>query len=80
MQYATIMYDTQVESLAASRQSGASSEPADAVRAVNALLTQLDALKGHTNVMVRCQTAGLAYTCCAVQRHLGTLVCVTVLL
>ena len=47
----------QVESLAASRQSGASSEPADSVRAVNALLTQLDALKGHSNVMVRCHTA-----------------------
>jgi hypothetical protein len=45
----------QVESLAASRQSGAGSEPADSVRAVNALLTQLDALKGHTNVMVRCR-------------------------
>lgn len=49
----------QVESLAASRQSGASSEPADSVRAVNALLTQLDALKGHANVMVRGHTAGL---------------------
>jgi hypothetical protein len=47
----------QVESLAASRQSGASSEPADSVRAVNALLTQLDALKGHSNVMVGCDTA-----------------------
>lgn len=28
------------------------SEPTDAIRAVNALLTQLDALKRHPNVMV----------------------------
>ena len=62
----------QVESLAASRQSGASSEPADSVRAVNALLTQLDALKGHANVMVRSHTAGLA------QDKLCTLGCTTI--
>lgn len=41
----------QVESLAAARQAGAG-EPADSVRAVNALLTQLDALKSYSNVMV----------------------------
>lgn len=41
----------EVESLAASRQ-GASGEPSDAVRAVNALLTQLDKLKHFENVIV----------------------------
>lgn len=35
----------QVESLAASREAAGSAEPADSVRAVNALLTQLDTLK-----------------------------------
>ncbi|KDD73512.1 hypothetical protein H632_c2102p0, partial [Helicosporidium sp. ATCC 50920] len=43
----------EVESLSASRRAGGSGgEPADAVRAVNALLTQLDALRRHPNVMV----------------------------
>ncbi|KAK9812040.1 hypothetical protein WJX73_000394 [Symbiochloris irregularis] len=43
----------EVESLTSARQSAvAGNEPADAIRAVNALLTQLDALKAHTNVMV----------------------------
>lgn len=43
----------QVESLAAARQAAISgSEPADAVRAVNALLTALDSLKTFSNVMV----------------------------
>ena len=41
----------QVESLAAARQA-AISEPADAVRAVNALLTALDSLKAFPNVMI----------------------------
>lgn len=43
----------QVESLTAARQAAVSgSEPADAVRAVNALLTALDSLKGLPNVML----------------------------
>lgn len=42
----------EVESLAASREAAGSGEPADSIRAVNALLTQLDTLKGHANVMV----------------------------
>lgn len=43
----------QVESLAAARQAAISgSEPADAVRAVNALLTGLDSLSKFPNVMV----------------------------
>jgi hypothetical protein len=41
----------EVESLAATRQTGGG-EPADAVRAVNALLTQLDALRRRSNVVV----------------------------
>ena len=40
-----------VESLAAARKAG-SSEPTDAIRAVNALLTQLDALRRFSNVMI----------------------------
>jgi SpoVK/Ycf46/Vps4 family AAA+-type ATPase len=40
----------EIESLAMVRKS--SSEPSDSVRAVNALLTQLDALKRHENVLV----------------------------
>lgn len=56
------LFVSQVESLAASRQSSSGSEPADSVRAVNALLTQLDNLKGHTNVMVIiCKTLQPAY-------------------
>ena len=44
----------EVESLTAARRAAvAGSEPADAVRAVNALLTQLDALKRRPNVLVR---------------------------
>jgi pachytene checkpoint protein 2 len=47
----------EVESLAAARRSaaaagGGGAEPSDAVRAVNALLTQLDALRRHPNVLV----------------------------
>ncbi|GFH07367.1 AAA domain-containing protein [Haematococcus lacustris] len=43
----------EIESLAAARTASAGgSEPSDAVRAVNALLTQLDALKRFPNVMV----------------------------
>ncbi|KAK9827303.1 hypothetical protein WJX81_002617 [Elliptochloris bilobata] len=43
----------EVESLTAARRAAvAGSEPADAVRAVNALLTQLDALKRRPNVLV----------------------------
>ncbi|CAK0750807.1 hypothetical protein CVIRNUC_002019 [Coccomyxa viridis] len=43
----------EVESLTRARSAAVSgSEPADAIRAVNALLTQLDALKAHPNVLV----------------------------
>ncbi|KAG1692119.1 hypothetical protein DVH05_025741 [Phytophthora capsici] len=43
----------EVESLTAARKSAVSgSEPSDAIRVVNALLTQLDALKRHPNVLV----------------------------
>ncbi|GAX80558.1 hypothetical protein CEUSTIGMA_g7995.t1, partial [Chlamydomonas eustigma] len=41
----------EVESLAAARKAG-SSEPTDAIRAVNALLTQLDRLRRFPNVMI----------------------------
>eukprot|EP00873_Tetraselmis_striata_P007007 jgi/Tetstr1/427271/TSEL_001724.t1 len=45
----------EVESLTAARKAAVSgSEPSDAIRAVNALLTQLDALKSRPNVMVLC--------------------------
>ena len=43
----------EVESLAAARKSAANgSEPSDAIRVVNALLTQLDALKSRPNAIV----------------------------
>jgi len=43
----------EVESLTAARQAAVSgSEPSDAVRVVNALLTQLDQLRRHKNVLV----------------------------
>ena len=42
----------EVESLAAARGGGGGGEPSDAVRAVNALLTQLDQLKTYRNCMV----------------------------
>jgi energy-coupling factor transporter ATP-binding protein EcfA2 len=43
----------EVESLTGARQAAmAGSEPGDAVRVVNALLTQLDALRAHPNVMI----------------------------
>ncbi|EIE24011.1 AAA-domain-containing protein [Coccomyxa subellipsoidea C-169] len=43
----------EVESLTRARSASVSgSEPADAIRAVNALLTQLDALKAYPNVLV----------------------------
>ena len=42
-----------MESLAAARKSAmAGSEPSDAIRVVNALLTQLDALKRYRNVLI----------------------------
>jgi len=37
--------NVQVESLSASRQSVSANEPLDSIRVVNALLTQLDAIK-----------------------------------
>lgn len=50
-----------VESLTAARQAAAAgNEPADSIRAVNALLTQLDQLRSYPNVMVR----SLAKRCC----------------
>ena len=43
----------EVESLTSARKAAVSgSEPVDAIRAVNALLTQLDGLKAYSNVMV----------------------------
>jgi SpoVK/Ycf46/Vps4 family AAA+-type ATPase len=43
----------EVESLTAARQAAVSgAEPSDAIRATNALLTQLDALKAYSNVLV----------------------------
>ncbi|TYZ61753.1 hypothetical protein PybrP1_001079 [[Pythium] brassicae (nom. inval.)] len=43
----------EVESLTAARKAALSgSEPSDAIRVVNAVLTQLDALKSHSNVLV----------------------------
>lgn len=45
----------EVESLTAARRSAAGGgEPSDAIRAVNSLLTHVDALKAHANVMVLC--------------------------
>eukprot|EP00892_Ulva_mutabilis_P010083 jgi/Ulvmu1/7447/UM036_0109.1 len=45
----------EVESLTAARRAAvAGSEPSDAIRAVNALLTHLDALRSRPNVMVLC--------------------------
>lgn len=53
----------EVESLTAARKAAVSgSEPADAVRAVNALLTQLDALKRRPNVLV-CLFHSLLFLC-----------------
>ncbi|KAF4041439.1 ATPase family associated domain-containing protein [Phytophthora infestans] len=43
----------EVESLTAARKSALSgAEPSDAIRVVNALLTQLDSLKRHSNVLI----------------------------
>lgn len=43
----------EVESLSAARQAALSgSDPSDSIRVVNALLTQLDALKAFPNVVV----------------------------
>jgi SpoVK/Ycf46/Vps4 family AAA+-type ATPase len=43
----------EVESLTAARQSSmAGSEPSDAIRVVNALLTQIDLIKRHPNVVI----------------------------
>ena len=51
----TFILIDEVESLTAARKAAvAGSEPADAIRAVNALLTHLDALKRRPNVMVLC--------------------------
>ena len=50
-----VAYNTlyQVESLTAARQSAMSgSEPSDAIRVVNALLTQIDQVKRHSNVLI----------------------------
>lgn len=42
----------EVESLTSARQVAFGSEPSDAIRVVNALLTQLDRLRRHSNVLV----------------------------
>jgi SpoVK/Ycf46/Vps4 family AAA+-type ATPase len=45
----------EVESLTAARKGAAGgAEPSDAIRAVNSLLTHVDALKNHPNVMILC--------------------------
>ena len=44
----------EVESLTASRGASVGNEPSDAIRVVNALLTQLDKLRAHPNVLVLC--------------------------
>lgn len=49
----TIILIDEVESLTAARSSS-SNEPADAIRVVNAVLTQLDSLKKYPNVLVVC--------------------------
>lgn len=46
----------EVESLAASRDNGASGDPSDAMRAVNSLLTSLDTLRPFPNVLVMATT------------------------
>eukprot|EP00980_Cylindrotheca_fusiformis_P003132 scaffold721_cov131-Cylindrotheca_fusiformis.AAC.22 len=46
----------EVESLAASRDSGSSGDPSDAMRAVNSLLTSLDKLRPFPNVLVMATT------------------------
>lgn len=42
----------EVESIAYSRGSVSSQEPSDSLRVVNAVLTQLDQLRSHSNVLV----------------------------
>lgn len=45
--------EDEVESLSAARTAAvAGSEPSDAIRVVNALLTELDRLKRHENVLI----------------------------
>ncbi|PAV92414.1 hypothetical protein WR25_06501 [Diploscapter pachys] len=45
----------EIESLGMSRQrSSASNEPVDAIRAVNALLTQIDRIRRNSNVLIMC--------------------------
>ena len=51
--HTSVLDHSQVESLTAARQSAMSgSEPSDAIRVVNALLTQLDQIKRHSNVII----------------------------
>jgi hypothetical protein len=51
----TFVLIDEVESLTAARKAAVSgNEPSDAIRAVNSLLTHLDALRRHPNVMVLC--------------------------
>lgn len=42
----------EVESIAYARNSVSANEPSDSLRVVNAVLTQLDQLRRHTNVLV----------------------------
>lgn len=51
----------EVESIAYARSSMSGQEPKDAMRVVNALLTQLDSLKNHPNVIILA-TSNLAST------------------
>jgi len=60
----------EVESLTSARQSALSgSEPSDAIRVVNALLTQIDKLRIHENVLILCtsnltQALGILMSAC----------------
>ena len=49
----TFLYADEVESLTAARSAAlGGSEPSDALRVVNAVLTQLDSLRSHKNVLI----------------------------
>jgi AAA+ superfamily predicted ATPase len=42
----------EVESLATNRQKSSNSDPGDAVRVVNALLTRIDRLRNYDNILI----------------------------
>lgn len=58
---------------ACSKAAVSGSEPTDAIRAVNSLLTRLDQLKASPNVMVR--HAAPRWACCAVRCAAGVVLC-----